>query len=96
MNNKKHMEDILYYFEKYHYENMILDDNEAKFIHDYIINLQSKIDKAIEYIEKDTRWFDYEYASVYGELCDCEGYNANRLEVMVNTSIVLNILKEDK
>jgi hypothetical protein len=48
MNNKKHMEDILYYFEKYHYENMILDDNEAKFIHDYIINLQSKIDKAIE------------------------------------------------
>ena len=49
-----------------------------------------------EYIEKDTRWFDYEYASVYGELCDCEGYNANRLEVMVNPSNVLNILKEDK
>jgi len=51
MNNKKHMEDILHYFEKYHYENMILDDNEAKFIHDYIINLQSKIDKANEIIK---------------------------------------------
>jgi hypothetical protein len=54
MNDKKHIEDILYYFEKYHYENMILDDDEAKFIHDYIINLQSKIDKAIEYIENHT------------------------------------------
>ena len=62
----------------------------------HINNLQSKIDKAIEYIEKDTRWFDYEYASVYGELCDCEGYNANRLEVMVNPSNLLNVLKEDK
>lgn len=68
----------------------------AKAVLEHINNLQSKIDKAIEYIEKDTRWFDYEYASVYGELCDCEGYNANRLEVMVNPSNVLNILKEDK
>lgn len=59
-------------------------------------NLQSKIDKAIEYIEKDTRWFDSEYASVYGELCDCKGYNANRLEVMVNPNNLLKILKEDK
>lgn len=61
-----------------------------------INNLQSKIDKAIEYIEKDTRWFDGEYASVYGELCDCEGYNTNRLEVMVNPSNLLKILKENK
>ena len=69
---------------------------QRKEVENYINNLQSKIDKAIEYIEKDTRWFDSEYASVYGELCDCEGYNANRLEVMVNPSNLLKILKEDK
>ena len=53
MNNKKHTEDILYYFEKYHYESMILDDNEAKFIHDYIINLQSKEDYFYDNKTKD-------------------------------------------
>ena len=26
--------------------------------------LKDRIDKAIEYIEKDTRWFDSEYASI--------------------------------
>ena len=55
-----------------------------------------RIDKAVEYIEKDTRWFDSKYASVYGELCDCEGYNSNRLEVMVNPSNLLDILRGDE
>ena len=54
--------------------------------------LQQKIDKAIECIKKDTRWFDYEYAKTYGELCTCEGANSNRLEVMVNPSNLLEIL----
>lgn len=45
MNKEKieeHIENILYYFEKYHYENIMLDDNEAKFIHDYIKKLQQE------------------------------------------------------
>lgn len=56
--------------------------------------LHNKIDKAIEYIEKDTRWFDSEYASIYGELCTCEGARGNRLEVLVNPSNLLGILKD--
>ena len=60
-----------------------------------IKDLQQRIDKAIEYIEKDTRWFDSEYASIYGELCKCEGFNTDRLEVMVNPSNLLKILKGD-
>ena len=93
-----------YYIALGNLQNMAIDNTKGSKgvnicvldINEYVAYLQSKIDKAIEYIEKDTRWFDYEYASVYGELCDCEGYNANRLEVMVNPSNVLNILKEDK
>lgn len=71
-------------------QEMVIQLTTDKFI------LQSKIDKDIEYVEKDTRWFDSEYASIYSELCDCEGYNANRLEVMVSPSNLLKILKEDK
>lgn len=56
--------------------------------------LHNKIDKVIEYIEKNTRWFDSEYASIYGELCTCEGPRGNRLEVLVNPSNLLDILKE--
>lgn len=54
--------------------------------------LLKRIEKAVEYIKKDTRWFDSEYAKVYGELCSCAGANANRLEVLVNPSNLLNIL----
>ena len=56
--------------------------------------LKDRIDKAVEYIEKDTRWFDSEYASIYGTLCTCAGAKDNRLEVMVNPSNLLKILKE--
>ena len=58
--------------------------------------LKDRIDKAIEYIEKDTRWFDSEYASIYGTLCTCAGAKDNRLEVMVNPSNLLEILKGGK
>ena len=61
-----------------------------------IKELKDRIDKAIEYIEKDTRWFDSEYASIYGTLCTCAGAKDNRLEVMVNPSNLLEILKGDK
>lgn len=88
---------------KEEFMNNVMNNIDSTLIFTYIRNLerkvnhlQSKIDKAIEYIEKDTRWFDSEYASIYGELCDCKGYNANRLEVMVNPSNLLKILKEDK
>lgn len=56
--------------------------------------LKDRIGKTIEYIEKDTRWFDSEYASIYGTLCTCAGAKDNRLEVMVNPSNLLEILKE--
>lgn len=55
--------------------------------------LKERIEKAIEYIEKDTRWFDSEYASIYGTLCTCAGAKDDRLEVMVNPSNLLEILK---
>lgn len=58
--------------------------------------LKDRIDKAVEYIEKDTRWFDSEYASIYGTLCTCAGAKDNRLEVMVNPSNLLEILKGGK
>jgi hypothetical protein len=58
-----------------------------------IERLNNIIDKAIEYIEKDTRWFDSEYAKTYGELCSCAGANDTRLEVMVNPSNLLEILR---
>lgn len=48
-----------------------------------------------EYIKKDTRWFDSEYASIYGELCDCAGANDTRLEVLVNPSNLLKILDKE-
>lgn len=48
---EEHIENILYYFEKYHYENMMLDDNEAKFIHDYIKKLQEENQQLKEQLE---------------------------------------------
>lgn len=54
--------------------------------------LNSIIKEVREYIEKDTRWFDSEYAKTYGELCTCKGANSNRLEVLVNPSNLLGIL----
>ena len=88
MNNKKHIEDILYYFEKYHYENMILDDNEAKFIHDYIINLQSKIDKAKKILNANTH-----VENIYRALCNLfdEEY-----QYEIDNEELNKILNEDK
>lgn len=54
---------------------------------------KSRNEKAIEYIKKDTRWFDSEYAKIYGMLCDCEGAKGDRLEVLVNPTNLLNILE---
>ena len=66
--------------------------NEIVSVYD---ELNTRIDKAMEYIEKDTRWFDSEYASIYGELCTCAGAKGNRLEVLVNPSNLLEILNGD-
>ena len=57
---------------------------------------KSRCEKANGYIEENTRWFDSEYAKVYGELCDCKGANSNRLEVLVNPSNLSKILGGDK
>ena len=63
---------------------------------DYIQQKENIIKEVREYIKKDTRWFDSEYASIYGELCDCAGANDTRLEVLVNPSNLLKILDEEK
>ncbi len=57
--------------------------------------LHSIIKEVREYIEKDTRWFDSEYAKIYGELCTCAGANDTRLEVLVNPSNLLEILDKE-
>lgn len=49
---EEHIENILYYFEKYHYENMMLDDNEAKFIHDYIKKLKQENQQLKEQLQE--------------------------------------------
>ena len=56
---------------------------------------KSRIDKANEYIEENTRWFDSEYAKIYGELCDCAGAKCDRLEVLINPSNLSKILGGD-
>ena len=88
MNEKKHMEDIIYYMEKYHYENMVLEDDEAKFIHDYIINLQSKIDKVNKILNANTH-----VENIYHALCNLfdEEY-----QYEIDNEELNKILKEDK
>ena len=48
--------------------------------------------KIKDYIKRDTRWFDWDYARTYGELCTCEGAGSHRLEVMINPSNILKII----
>ena len=86
--NEEDVQNIINAYEKdIEYINQLEKENQE---------LKDRIDKAIEYIEKDTRWFDSEYASIYGTLCTCAGAKDNRLEVMVNPSNLLEILKGDK
>ena len=86
--NEEDVQNIINAYEKdIEYINQLEKENQE---------LKDRIDKAIEYIEKDTRWFDSEYASIYGTLCTCAGAKDNRLEVMVNPSNLLEMLKGDK
>ena len=86
--NEEDVQNIINAYEKdIEYINQLEKENQE---------LKDRIDKAIEYIEKDTRWFDSEYASIYGTLCTCAGAKDNRLEVMVNPSNLLEILKGGK
>ena len=71
----------------------IQDEYNKLFNHLIIDKPRERINKAIEYIKKDTKWFDSEYASIYGKLCDCAGAKNDRLEVMVNPSNLLKILQ---
>jgi chromosome segregation ATPase len=57
---------------------------------------KSRNEKANEYIKENTRWFDSEYAKIYGELVDCAGAKGDRLEVLVNPSNLSKILGGDK
>ena len=86
--NEEDVQNIINAYEKdIEYINQLEKENQE---------LKDIIGKTIEYIEKDTRWFDSEYASIYGTLCTCAGAKDNRLEVMVNPSNLLEILKGDK
>jgi chromosome segregation ATPase len=87
-NLQKENEDLLYEINGYLKEKEKLKEKINK-LEDY----KQRNEKAIEYIKKDTRWFDSEYAKTYGMLCDCEGAKGDRLEVLVNPSNLLNILK---
>ena len=59
------------------------------------MDLQQKIEKAVEYIENNTKYFDKEYCSIYGELCSMPGANNTRLHVVIDVENLLNILKGD-
>lgn len=86
--NEEDVQNIINAYEKdIEYINQLEKENKE---------LKDIIGKTIEYIEKDTRWFDSEYASIYGTLCTCAGAKDNRLEVMVNPSNLLKILKGDE
>ena len=86
--NEEDVQNIINAYEKdIEYINQLEKENQE---------LKDIIGKTIEYIEKDKRWFDSEYASIYGTLCTCAGAKDNRLEVMVNPSNLLKILKGDE
>ena len=86
--NEEDVQNIINAYEKdIEYINQLEKENQE---------LKDIIGKTIEYIETDTRWTDRENASIYGTLCTCAGAKDNRLEVMVNPSNLLDILKEVK
>ena len=39
------IKEILYYFEKYHFEDTMIDGKETKLLHDYITNSQEEIER---------------------------------------------------
>lgn len=47
----------------------------------------------VKQIKDKTKWFDAEFASVYGELCTCEGAGSRRLPVIEIYSL-MEILEE--
>lgn len=94
MLNKYHIKEMLLHgnpqYENFYKEELI---QFCKIAQEELKKLKSNQEKAIEYIKKDTRWFDSEYAKIYGTLCDCEGAKGDRLEVLVNPTNLLNILQ---
>ena len=62
------IKEILYYFEKYHFEDTMIDGKETKLLYDYITNLKNQLQQK-ENIIKEVRkylqetinkWEDYE------------------------------------
>ena len=95
--NEKHTKLMRKY--KKLYKKLQQEKKDFKETNDYcfeLLDYKSRIDKAVEYIKENTRWFDSEYAKVYGELCDCAGAKGGRLEVLVNPSNLSKILGGDK
>lgn len=62
-------------------------------IANYINDLQQRIDKAIEYINKYTKYYDVEFSKIYGKLCDIPGAGDTRIHVVVGDKELLSILK---
>lgn len=49
--------------------------------------------EAIEYIKNNTKYFDSEYVSIYGELCDIAGAGDTRTHCVIGDEQLLEILE---
>lgn len=58
--------------------------------------LEINRDEAIEYIKNNTKYFDSEYVSIYGELCDIAGAGDTRTHCVIGDEQLLEILERGK
>lgn len=58
--------------------------------------LETNRDEAIEYIKNNTKYFDSEYVSIYGELCDIAGAGDTRTHCVIGDEQLLEILERGK
>lgn len=47
------IKEILYYFEKYHFEDTMIDGKETKLLHDYITDLETALDKIKDIVNNE-------------------------------------------
>ena len=63
---------------------------------DIVVKLETNRDEAIEYIKNNTKYFDSEYVSIYGELCDIAGAGDTRTHCVIGDEQLLEILERGK
>lgn len=74
------IKEILYYFEKYHFEDTMIDGKETKLLYDYIIDLQNQLqqkeniinelDKVIIELKKQIEEEGKNYREIIGNFVD--------------------------